>query len=76
MHALIYCMHPCLPSLCTLPQHTKKWLIAGYLGVEHANYTHAHKHVHGWGFMYVRFHLVDLFIINASNIGNYIKLLA
>jgi hypothetical protein len=58
------------------PFTTKRQLIVRHLGGDHTFYTHFQEHFHGWNCMHVKSHVVNLFIVNACNVGGYIKLLA
>jgi hypothetical protein len=57
------------------PSTTERWLIAGCLGGDHSFYTYSQGHVHGCDCMHVKFHVKNLFIVNASRIRGHIKLL-
>jgi hypothetical protein len=48
------------------PSTSKRWLTIGCLGGDHSFYTHSHKNVHGCGCMHIKFHVINLFIVNAS----------
>jgi hypothetical protein len=58
------------------PSTTERWLTAKCLGGDHLFYIHSHGHARGCGCMHIRFHVIFLFIVNASQLGGHIKLLA
>jgi hypothetical protein len=58
------------------PSTTERWLTVGCLGGDHLFYIHSHGHARGCGCMHIRFHVIFLFIVNASQLGGHIKLLA
>ena len=80
IHVHLFSIYTTKLSLISLLRHlrpttTKRLLIARYLGDDHIIHIHFHFHIHAWSCMHVRFHVVDLFIVNACNVINYIKLL-